>query len=125
MVGKVVGRLSNQLSVLKVKSLKKTGRYADGAGLYLQISKWGTKSWIYRYQLNGKRREMGLGSINDFSLVEARKETEKQRRILLDGIDPKIKRDAEKHDTGKRQSWTFDKCSEAYIEAAHAPSWSN
>ncbi|MCB1707000.1 MAG: DUF4102 domain-containing protein, partial [Halioglobus sp.] len=47
------------LTAAQVKSLSQPGRYADRDGLYLNISKQGNKSWIYRYQLNGKRREMG------------------------------------------------------------------
>ena len=40
---------------------KEPGYYLDGNGLYLQVSKTGSRSWIFRYTLNGKTREMGLG----------------------------------------------------------------
>ncbi len=120
----MVGRKSKLLDAFKIKSLDHKGKYSDGDGLYLQISKWGTKSWIYRYQLNGRRREMGLGSINDLTLAEARKVTRLNRDILLEGRDPKIVRDSQKQDMQKRQAWTFDRCAEAYIKA-HGPSWKN
>ncbi len=124
MVGRKVGRKEKVLNSLKVKSINTIGKYADGRGLYLQVSKWKTKSWIFRYQINGRRREMGLGSIKDLSLSDARKQTKLNRQLLLQGIDPKIKRDADKHELHKRQIWTFSKCANAYIES-HKHSWTN
>jgi len=50
----------------------KPGYYADGGGLYLQVSKSGTKSWVYRFTLLGKTRDMGLGSLNYVSIADAR-----------------------------------------------------
>ena len=47
--------------------------YADGAGLYLLVGPTGAKSWIYRFMLNGKAREMGLGPMHTIGLAEARK----------------------------------------------------
>ena len=38
--------------------------YGDGAGLWLQVSRGGTKSWVFRYELDGWAREMGLGNIS-------------------------------------------------------------
>ncbi len=60
------------LTALKAKSLVKPGKHADRDSLYLNITKRGNKSWIYRYQLDGKRHEMGLGSLKDVTLAEAR-----------------------------------------------------
>ena len=50
-----------KLTALEVESLSKLGRYADGDGLYLQVDNAGNKSWLYRFQLNGKRTTLGLG----------------------------------------------------------------
>ena len=60
--------------VLSVKEIEhaRPGNYIDGNGLYLQVSKAGSKSWIFRFQLNGKRREMGLGSLATVPPVKAR-----------------------------------------------------
>ena len=53
------------LQTLKnIRSITKPGMHGDGGGLYLRVTKSGTKSWIYRFQLSGKRREMGLGAGN-------------------------------------------------------------
>ncbi len=56
------------LTVLEVKAAKKAGAYADGRGLYLHVSGKGAKIWIFRYSAGTKRREMGLGSAETFSL---------------------------------------------------------
>lgn len=120
----MVGRISKALTALKIKSINDEGKYADGNGLYLQVSKWGTKSWLFRYQINKRRREMGLGSVNDVSLSEARKLTEHHRSLLLQGIDPKVRRDIDRLALQERQIWTFDSCANSYIEA-HKASWTN
>ena len=55
----------NRLSARAVDTVKKPGLLADGGGLYLQVSKSGAKSWLYKFMLNGRSREMGLGSLED------------------------------------------------------------
>jgi hypothetical protein len=51
----------NQLTATKVQKISAPGMYPDGAGLYLQVTAEDAKSWILRYSLRGKAREMGLG----------------------------------------------------------------
>src|SRR6476660_2129640 len=85
-------KLERQLSPLKVKNAK-PGMHADGGCLYLQVaaSKDGkrlNRSWIFRYRVNGRLRDMGLGSVDTLSLSEARERAREQRRKRLDGIDP-------------------------------------
>ena len=121
----MVGReLGGKLNTAKIRSLNTPGRYADGGGLYLQVSKWGTKAWIFRYQLNGRRREMGLGGLETVSLKEARGLATGHRQELLEQQDPKVIRDASRQENQKNQVWTFDRCADAYI-TAHAPAWKN
>lgn len=64
------------------------GLHADGDGLYLHVGDNGSKSWILRYRLDGKRRDMGLGRYPLFSLKDARARANAQRRLLADRIDP-------------------------------------
>ena len=85
----------NRLSVRAVSSKKRRGRYSDGGGLVLQISRWGSKSWIFRYQRDGRERHMGLGSLNTVTLAMAREAARKCRQILLEGCDPIDQRTAE------------------------------
>jgi hypothetical protein len=51
----------NKLSAVAVQKAKEPGYYGDGGGLWLQISKLGGKSWVFRFTLHGKACEMGLG----------------------------------------------------------------
>jgi integrase len=121
----VVGRkLGGQLNSAKIRALKTLGRYADGGGLYLQVSKWGTKAWIFRYQINGRRREIGLGGLSTITLKEARLLAATHRQELLEHKDPKVIRDASRQENQKNQIWVFDRCADAYINA-HEPSWKN
>ena len=71
----------------QVKSLQ-GGSYADGGGLYLRVRDTGTRSWVYIFSLNGKRREMGLGSVLDVPLVKAREKAAAARVVYLEGRDP-------------------------------------
>lgn len=116
----------HKLSVPGVKAANKPGAYADGAGLYLRISKWKTKSWAYRYSLNGRARWMGLGSVNDLGLADARDKAYRNRTLLLQGIDPIESRRIEK---SKRRleaarTVTFRTSAEDYI-ARNKSGWSN
>lgn len=77
-----------KLTAAAIAKLSEPGRYSDGNGLHLQISRWGTKAWILRYQLNGRAREMGLGGLENVSLKEARDKARAARAMLVDGIDP-------------------------------------
>ncbi len=81
-----------------------------GTASILNITKRGNKSWIYRYQLNGKRREMGLGSLKDVSLPEARELAAGARKLHKRGVDPKDQRDVERIQS---QNETFRDCAEA------------
>jgi len=87
-----MAHLVGRLTALKVAKVKKPGMYADGAGLYLQVSGDGentpAKSWIYRFTLRGRSREMGLGSFSIFGLAEARAKAAECRRQVYEGVDP-------------------------------------
>ncbi|MDB2509177.1 integrase arm-type DNA-binding domain-containing protein [Pseudomonadales bacterium] len=79
-----------KLTALEVESLSNSGRYADGDGLYLQVDKAGNKSWLYRFQLNGKRTTLGLGRYDKKtnSLSNARKSLLEKKRLVANGINP-------------------------------------
>lgn len=116
----------NKLSALGVQRTKTPGYYGDGGGLWLQVSKLGGKSWVFRYSNNGKAREMGLGPVHTVSLAEARDKALQCRKAVIDGRDPieerrvlqkQIRLEAAK-------SKTFEECAAAYIEA-NRTGWQN
>lgn len=84
----------NRMTARTVANLKEPGRYADGGGLYLQIGPTGTKSWLFMFKREGKRREVGLGALGTVSLSEARQKAADARRIVAEGGDPLAERRA-------------------------------
>lgn len=81
-------RAIHKLKALSVEKLTKPGLYGDGGGLYLQITRDGIKSWLFRYMRNGKARGMGLGPLHTISLAQAREKAHECRSFLLKGLDP-------------------------------------
>ena len=77
------------LAVAKVRDLTKPGRYGDGGGLYLVIAPTGSKSWVMRVSVGGKRTDKGLGGHPDVSLSEARKKADEYRvAVFSEGRNP-------------------------------------
>lgn len=119
-------RVRMRLSAVAVKTKTEPGYYADGDGLYLQVSASGSKSWILRYMLNKRQREMGLGSIATFTLAEARERARRYRQLLVEGIDPIEHRNAEREKNllAVAQRRTFEECATEY-QKLHASGWKN
>jgi len=118
--------VQGKLTALGVAKLKAPGMYGDGGGLWLQVSGKGGKSWVFRYTLRGKSREMGLGSVNTFSLSEARDKALTCRKLCFEGIDPIEMRRGQRQDAAieSAKAITFRNCAERYIES-HKAGWRN
>jgi integrase len=69
------------------------GRHVDGKGLHLEVRPSGAKSWVLRVQYDKKRRDVGLGSIDDLTLAEAREKAAHLRKLARQGLDPVVERD--------------------------------
>lgn len=114
-----------KLNPQQVKNLSEPGSYEDGQGLRLVVAVSGSKSWVLRYQVQGKRREMGLGGYPGLSLAGARQAAADQRKLIATGIDPMAARDAERE--ARRQELArrinFETLTADYI-AAHGAGWS-
>ncbi len=127
-VGSDVGRsdMAGKLTALGVAKLKNPGMYGDGGGLWLQVTGAGGKSWIFRYTLRGKSREMGLGSAGTFTLAEARDKALTCRKLCYEGIDPIEMRRGQRQEAAieAAKAITFRTCAEGYIEA-HKAGWRN
>jgi integrase len=125
-----MARRLNRLTAKAVEQVKRAGMWPDGGGLYLQVSSTRSKSWIYRFTLRGKSREMGLGSLETFSLAEARDRAQAARKLVADGADPILARRAARAQAAiveadaQAKLITFEKCATAYI-AAHKAKWTN
>src|SRR6187551_2951687 len=84
------------LSSRAVESKRAPGRYADGGGLYLFVAPSGSRSWVLRTVVRGKRTDLGLGSVSLVTLAEARDEAHRLRKIARAGGDPLAERQREK-----------------------------
>ena len=134
-----------KLSALKVAREKRPGVYGDGGGLYLQITKRGSKSWIFRFwvaerdpktgavvrdpttnKVCGRGREMGLGSCITVSLAEARDRALECRKLREKDIDPIDAREAARRQVSleRAKSLKFREAAATYM-AAHRAAWKN
>lgn len=117
-----------EMKVKQVEALKAPGLYAVGGavGLHLQISERSARSWTYRYQINGKRRDMGLGGTDLYNLAQARERAREARRLVDQGVDPIDQRRAGKQAAmlAAAKSITFEQAAKAYIKAQSA-GWRN
>ena len=93
-------RAINRLSTKAVSALG-AGKYNDGAGLWLVKSDADSGKWVLRYTIHGRRREMGLGTIQSVSLKEVRQTAERWRSQLRDGNDPIRQREKGKREAAR------------------------
>ncbi len=99
------------------------GATAAGDGLYLKITPTGHASWQLRYQINGKRRAMGLGACERVTLADARVKAVAARAKVKAGVDPLEVREADDAAEKARQT-TFKDIADDYIKA-HRSGWRN
>ena len=109
---------AKQLSILT------KGKYHDGNGLYISISSPGRGRWSFRYSINKKSREMGLGSFPDVSLLEARQNALSNKQLLRKKIDP-IDDKKRIEVLRQQQSKKFSDIALLYIEKKKKPEWTN
>jgi hypothetical protein len=121
-----MGKQINRLSHVRVAAAKTTRSLRCGGGLYLQVAGGGSKSWLFRCKVDGRARDMGLGSLATISLAKAREMASECRRQRLAGLDPIEARKAARADARllAARATSFDAARDAYI-AAHELSWRN
>jgi len=113
-----MGHPHKRLSDRSVRA-KRPGLYADGGSLYLQVAPGGSRSWILRTLVHGKRREIGMGGYPTVSLNEARDLAHKYRKIARAGGDPVAERDKD-----KKEAPAFEAAARA-VHEAYAEGWKN
>jgi integrase len=118
------------LTAKKMEALRrKPGRYLDGGdfgrSLYLQVTSGGA-SWLLRFERNGRERWMGLGSLADFSLKEARQRARAARQLLADGVDPLDQKRAAKAAQllDAMRAMTFEEAAKQFFNQ-HSTKWRN
>lgn len=124
-------KLHNALTALAVKNAA-PGRHADGAGLHLLVKDSGSRSWVYRFMLNGKSRDVGLGPAGSggLSLSQARNRATELRVRVRAGVDPLTERAVAEAEAkaavqaAKVAGVTFKEMAETHIKA-NRDSWRN
>ncbi|MFI3157106.1 MAG: integrase arm-type DNA-binding domain-containing protein [Methylococcaceae bacterium] len=121
-----MSRVKNKLTARTVQTKKAPGYYSDGGNLYLRITKSLSKTWAFYYKKDGKRVEMGLGSVDVMTLEQARDKAAELRKQLSTGIDPlgERQRQASEDKAQRAKFMTFQQCADAYI-SAHRAGWKN
>ena len=116
------------LSAAAVRALKESGRYGDGNGLYLIVDDSGSKRWMLRTVVLGRRRDIGLGGLPLVSLAEAREEAAGMRKIARKGGDPLAERQKARAEipTFKQAATTVhEEHAKAWKNRKHAAQWIN
>lgn len=123
-----MARKSKELSALEVGRINEVGYHHVGgvAGLVMQVTKTGTKSWLLRVLVGGKRREIGLGGYPDVTLSGAREKARELREKIQNGIDPVAERQAARSALAAAVACAlnFQQAAERYI-AANETGWKN
>jgi integrase len=109
----------NALTAQGVKSLRTPGKYADGGGLYLVVSDTGSKKWVWRGVIDGRRRELGLGSATHVALSSARDEA----RSINEARAKRVDVIAERRKL-RRSVPSFREAAKA-VHETHLPNWKN
>ncbi|MDF1856493.1 integrase arm-type DNA-binding domain-containing protein [Pseudooceanicola sp.] len=111
------------LSAQKVK-VAQPGRHGDGRGLFLYVKPSGARSWVLRYQLQGRRRDLGLGPYPEVSLAMARERAADARRLIVEGKDPIAKKRQAKPKTFKEAALELiERKRPGWKNAKHAAQW--
>ena len=117
---------TGKLSAVEVAKAKGPAVLHDGGGLYLRIAPTGAKSWVFRFQIEGKRRDMGLGPYPDVTLARAREKAAAHRAQSREGADPIAAKRAERQAQrlAEAKGRTFREVAEEYI-ARNEAGWRN
>jgi integrase len=105
-----MARVQNKLTDAACRAAKDPGRLSDGGGLYLVVKPGGSKSWVFMWKKDNRRREMGLGVFPTVKLARARQIAAEQRSKVAEGSDPIAERQRE-------EVPTFGDCADRFLEA--------
>ena len=112
------------LSATRVRALKDPGRYSDSGGLHLYISRAGSKSWVLRTTIDGRRRDIGLGASSTVSLAMAREKAAEFRAAVAAGRDPLAERSRPLVPTFREAALAVHKANRPrWRNAKHAGNW--
>ncbi|MCY3860854.1 MAG: tyrosine-type recombinase/integrase [bacterium] len=113
-----------KLTAAQVKAVSEPGRYGDGDGLYLTVSPRGSKSWVQRIMIDGRRRDIGLGGFPTVSLAQARLRATDNRQAVAEGHDPLLEKRRAAMPTFREAVRTVHEANKPrWRNARHTASW--
>ena len=105
------------------------GSYPDGGNLYLRVRPSGSRAWVFRYVVNAKVREIGMGSLDILSLAEARDRASAMRKAVAAGTDParaiRPPEEAKARTFQEVATETIEALRPGWRNAKHAQQWEN
>ena len=117
-------RTRQTLSAALVRTVSKPGMYSDGNGLNLRVERSGTKQWVQRVTVAGKRTMLGLGGYPAVSLADARELAAAKQRAVKQGRDPMAEKRQAAEERRRPAVPSFSEAAERVIEMRR-PTWSN
>jgi len=121
-------RKAKELSALEVGRLRAPGLHFVGGvrGLALQVAPGGARTWVLRFSIAGKRRDMGLGGFPEIALAGAREKAREARAKADQGIDPILHRQEARSAllASAAAAKTFAQCVTGFVDAKSAE-WRN
>lgn len=116
-----MSKVKTELGPLAVSRIRDVGIHFVGGvtGLALNVNNSGSRSWILRFQLSGRRRDMGLGGFPDVTLATARESAREARELIRRGIDPIEFAKSQRHlnEQQRQTAITFNLAAAQYIES--------
>lgn len=111
--------LLSAIAIQKLKPKEKSFRVSDGGNLYFHVRPNGSRTWEFRYKRRhtGKPTILGLGAYPDVSLADARERATAYRKMIGEGIDPKLHKDQQKYVAGKSGASTLRSVAEMWMDA--------
>ena len=113
----------NKLNAKLCESIKDAGKYSDGGGLYLYVSKAGGKAWRYDYSYAGKRFTLTIGKYPQISLKEARERHIQAKLSLANGVNPSEEKKLKKQEISRNveiQKRAFEEVARDWFESQQA-----
>ncbi|MCY4365927.1 MAG: integrase arm-type DNA-binding domain-containing protein [Chloroflexi bacterium] len=115
---------THRLSAAQVRTVSEPGQYSDGNGLTLRVERSGSKHWVQRVTIKGKRHNIGLGSLGSVSLADAREKAASNQRAIKQGLDPLADKHQAALELSRPSCPSFAQAAEEVI-VLRAPTWSN
>ena len=106
----------NDAKLRNLKSKEKTYKVSDSGGLYIEVTRTGSRLWRLKYRFEGREKRLSFGAYPIVSLADAREARKNAKALLAKGIDPSAAKQAQKQSRRALSEHTFEKLADAFLE---------